>query len=71
MTAHTKYRGFSIEKIDDAVQMNYNIAFIAGTLRKTSRRIGVHYVLTYPDSEATKTVKTMKDARRYIDEYLG
>lgn len=66
-----EYRGFSIEKIDDAVQMNYNIAFIAGTLRKTSRRVGTHYVLTYPDSGATKTVKTLVAAKRYIDEYLG
>jgi len=67
------YRGWTIEP-DEGTHIGYKLP---GS-RRLSQQIGsgTHrkwkgYVLTYPPDGATKLVDTLKEAKEYIDSYMG
>ncbi len=65
-----EYRGFSIEKIEGAVQAGHDQARVAGTHRPKTRKIGTQYLIHLEDG-GTKVVGSMRAAREYIDNYVG
>mgnify|MGYP001617424426 CR=1 FL=1 len=65
------YRGFRIEKYE-GIQMGHR------TNRSGNSRVGIGtsrnysgYQLFYPDSDGSKVVDTLKEAKQYIDSYLS
>lgn len=75
MTANAKevlYRGWRITHEPEATQLGYRIRGARGISRPgKGRKISV-WEVHYPDEPGgTKTVSSLKAAKRYIDEYLG